>query len=285
MALQTQNKNMLAMIGEQVDQISTAEPISNQEKYLKKIIQILGNTQKKLDATQLCQVKEFMSSQKRSKSRSCRHETKKSIEERVAIRMKDVKRPRSPFILFSMCRRYALHKTNPTAPCTQISAMLGEEWRHYLPHQKQTFVQMSTDEQEAYARIKAHIQAEEANRSHRGVAHVLSDEKMLENVNAHRASVGKPALEAVEIEESPATPVRLPNEIVRQFGRESIHNGKRVIAYHEFCNDERENIKAEFPDMNAKDVTRELGRRWREVGYGSDSDCSYTEIDDMGGAS
>ena len=32
-----------------------------------------------------------------------------------------------------------------------------------------------------------------------------------------------------------------------------------------FCQDEREKIKTELPDLNAKEVTSELGRRWKQL--------------------
>jgi hypothetical protein len=36
-------------------------------------------------------------------------------------------------------------------------------------------------------------------------------------------------------------------------------------TYNLFCTDERRVIKTEFPDMNASDVRKELGRRWKNI--------------------
>jgi len=36
-------------------------------------------------------------------------------------------------------------------------------------------------------------------------------------------------------------------------------------TYNLFCTDERRVIKSEFPDMNASDVRKELGKRWKAV--------------------
>jgi len=41
---------------------------------------------------------------------------------------------------------------------------------------------------------------------------------------------------------------------------------KRALSsYMYFCQDSRDSVKAENPDMNGKEVTSELGRRWKEL--------------------
>lgn len=39
----------------------------------------------------------------------------------------------------------------------------------------------------------------------------------------------------------------------------------RPSTYNLFCTDERRIIKQEFPDMNASDVRKELGKRWKAI--------------------
>lgn len=60
------------------------------------------------------------------------------------------------------------------------------------------------------------------------------------------------------------------------------HPPKRIVSkYLYFCDDERHKIKAAHPEgINIKDVTRELGKRWREFLNDPDPDRmkKYTEL-------
>lgn len=57
---------------------------------------------------------------------------------------------------------------------------------------------------------------------------------------------------------------------------------KRIVSkYLYFCDDERPKIKAEHPEgINIKDVTRELGKRWRAFQANPDAErmARYTEL-------
>lgn len=62
---------------------------------------------------------------------------------------------------------------------------------------------------------------------------------------------------------------------------DSCHPKRIVSKYLYFCDDERSKIKAEHPEgINIKDVTRELGKRWREFLNNPDLERmnKYTEL-------
>lgn len=61
----------------------------------------------------------------------------------------------------------------------------------------------------------------------------------------------------------------------------SVKTPKRVVSkYLYFCNDERPKIQKEHPTLDIRDITCELGKRWREFKANPDTDrmAIYTEM-------
>lgn len=72
------------------------------------------------------------------------------------------------------------------------------------------------------------------------------------------------------------------NKLKSALRKNDSRHPKRIVSkYLYFCDDERPKIKAEHPEgINIKDVTRELGKRWREFLNNPDSERmdKYTEL-------
>jgi hypothetical protein len=72
------------------------------------------------------------------------------------------------------------------------------------------------------------------------------------------------------------------NKLKSALRKADSHPPKRIVSkYLYFCDDERPKIKAEHSEkINIKDVTRELGKRWREFLNNPDPErmTKYTEL-------
>ena len=139
---------------------------------------------------------------------------------------KDPNKPKwcNAYMHFTMDQRSTVKEENPDMSNTEVTKELGRMWREDMSTEDKEPYQTASDEQKA-----------------------VYDEAM--------ATYTPPASDG-EPEESPKKG--------RKKKRAEGEPKKSLNAYMHFTMDQRSTVKEENPDMSNTDVTKELGRMWRE---------------------
>lgn len=136
------------------------------------------------------------------------------------------KKPLSSYFLFVKKMTATVKDTNPAIQPKDVAKTLGSMWKAMSDEEKLPYTQQATADRERYQAENASIVDSNADDEDSG--------KTKKNKKAKK-------------EKDPNAPVR------------------PLSAYILFCNAKRAEIRAAHPNMDAKDVTREMGKMWREL--------------------
>ena len=145
------------------------------------------------------------------------------------------KRPKSAFLFFAEKKRAEIREEQPDLKMTEVSKVIGERWKEVTPESKAKYVKKAEKDKERYQ--------EELNDYVRP-----SDEVLLEQKGNQKKKRGKTS--SVDKKKRAKKPEGAPK------GAKS--------AYMFFCAAKRDEVKEAFPDYKMTEVSKELGRMWKE---------------------
>jgi hypothetical protein len=144
------------------------------------------------------------------------------------------KKPLSSYFLFVKKMTATVKDKNPEIQPKDVAKTLGGMWKAMSDDEKLPYTQQAAADRELYKKEASVVNTSDVNSN--------SDDKNDENESGKK-STGK----KVKKEKDPNVPKR------------------PLSAYILFCNAKRSEIRSAHPDMDAKDVTREMGKMWREL--------------------
>ena len=144
-------------------------------------------------------------------------------------RAKKTKKPKKPraktaYLFFCSERRPIVKRENPTFKPTEVTKELGRVWKTLTTEQKKPYTKLAADAKEALVAQKALASKEDSPPTE------TVDQK--EDASKEKKPVQKPK--------------RPPS------------------LYILFCKDKRKDVSQANPDLSPKEITKELGRMWRE---------------------
>ena len=134
------------------------------------------------------------------------------------------KRPKNSYMFYCEKMRQTLKEENPDMNMIEITKLIGVEWKKLSDEQKNEFQDKASTDKKRY---------EEQNKSYIRP----SDDELVEKKASKKRTAKKKKADGPK---------------------------KPMSAYIYFCMEKRNEIKDESPDMSAVEITRELGRLWRE---------------------
>jgi hypothetical protein len=134
------------------------------------------------------------------------------------------KRPKNSYMFYCEKMRQTLKEENPDMNMIEITKLIGVEWKKLSDEEKNEFQDKASTDKKRY---------EEQNKSYIRP----SDDELVEKKASKKRTVKKKKADGPK---------------------------KPMSAYIYFCMEKRNEIKDESPDMSAVEVTRELGRLWKE---------------------
>ena len=160
---------------------------------------------------------------------------KEKKEKKVAKKAEGPKKPLTSYFLFVKEKTASVKETHPDMASKDVAKTLGGMWKSLSDAEKLPYTEKA-------AADRARYQAEKE-------ANPVSDESASESENesGDEDNKGKKAKKEKKEKKDPNAPKR------------------PLSSYILFCNDTRGKIRAEHPDMGATDVTRQLGKMWREL--------------------
>ena len=145
------------------------------------------------------------------------------------------KRPKSAYMFFSEKKRAEIREEQPDLKMTEISKVIGERWKEVSPESKAKYVKKAEKDKERYQEeLKDYVRP--------------SDEVLLEQKGNQKKKRGKPS--SGDKKKRAKKPEGAPK------GAKS--------AYMFFCAAKRDEVKEAFPEYKMTEVSKELGRMWKE---------------------
>ena len=145
------------------------------------------------------------------------------------------KRPKSAYMFFAEKKRPEIREEQPDLKMTEISKVIGERWKEVTPESKAKYAKKAEKDKERYQEeLKDYVRP--------------SDEVLLEQKGNQKKKRGKPS--SVDKKKRAKKPEGAPK------GAKS--------AYMFFCAAKRDEVKEAFPDYKMTEVSKELGRMWKE---------------------
>ena len=144
------------------------------------------------------------------------------------------KRPKSAYMFFAEKKRAEIREEQPDLKMTEVSKVIGERWKEVTPESKAKYAKKAEKDKERYQ--------EELNDYVRP-----SDEVLLEQKGNQKKKRGKSSSDKKKRTKKP----------------EGAPKGAKS-AYMFFCAAKRDEVKESFPDFKMTEVSKELGRMWKE---------------------
>jgi len=177
-------------------------------------------------------ISEAMPKTTAKKSRSSSSPKEKKLKDENAP-----KRPKTAYLYFSEKVRPEIREENPELKMTEISKIIGEQWKQASPQSKLEYTKKADKDKARYK--------EEMEEYVRPSDEVLVDQK----VNQKKTRGRKPS----SGEEKKA----------RKKKPDGAPKGAKS-SYMYFCAAKRAEVKESFPDYKMTEISKELGRMWRE---------------------
>jgi hypothetical protein len=166
----------------------------------------------------------------------------------VKVREKKVKdenapkRPKNAYMFYCEKTRQSLKEENPDMNMIEITKLIGVNWKKLSEEEKNEFQEKASVDKKRY---------EEENKSYiKPIDDEPSDDKPIDDDLVEKNDKKKGSKKGATKKGAKKKKVDGPK--------------KPMSAYIYFCMEKRKDIKEESPDMSAVEVTRELGRLWRE---------------------
>lgn len=177
--------------------------------------------------------------------------------------IKPVKRGKSAYMFFCAAERESVIADHPDLGNKDIMRKLGERWTALKADSASAdllsqYQDQAKEDQERYQREKAlappaekkpkktkKAKKEEVDSDSEAEVKVV---KKTAKATVAKASAAKSSGKAVKFVEASAEPAV-----------------KKVNGYIVFSKEQRANVKAEFPDLPAAEISKELGRRWKAL--------------------
>jgi len=145
------------------------------------------------------------------------------------------KRPKTSYMFFAEKKRLEIREEQPDLKMTEVSKVIGERWKEVTPESKAKYVKKADKDKERYQEeLKDYVRP--------------SDEVLLEQKGNQKKKRGKPS--SADKKKRAKKPEGAPK------GAKS--------AYMFFCAAKRDEVKESFPDYKMTEVSKELGRMWKE---------------------
>ncbi|KAL0234067.1 hypothetical protein PCE1_001105 [Barthelona sp. PCE] len=138
-----------------------------------------------------------------------------------------IKRPRSAYLYFCQERRPILREENPDLKMTDISKLLGADWRKLDDTQKIPFNELAAQDKVRYNEEKE--------------AYMVSHPEEVEEVEKPKKKRG------AKKKKDPNAPKR------------------PISAYLRFASEIRPAVKEENPSLTFGEITKEVSKRWNEL--------------------
>lgn len=167
-----------------------------------------------------------------AKEKTIKEKKEKVVKEKKAKNPNAPKKPLSSYFLFVKKMTATVKDKNPQIQPKDVAKTLGSMWKEMSDEDKLPYTQQAAADRELYK--TQNVSDAESN---------SGDEN--EN-NENNEKTGKNEKKQKK-EKDPNAPKR------------------PLSAYILFCNAKRSEIRSAHPDMDAKDVTREMGKMWREL--------------------
>jgi len=160
--------------------------------------------------------------------------SRKTSEEKKLKDPNAPKRPKSSYLFFCEEKRSKVKEANPDMKATEVTKELGRMWRE----------EVSEKEKKKYEK-KAETAREEYKEAMSEYVRPSDEEleKLTKKKKTRSTSGEKKGEKKKRDPEAPKRP---------------------TTAYLYFCKEMREKVKEDNEDMDSKEITRELGRMWRE---------------------
>ena len=139
------------------------------------------------------------------------------------------KRALTAYFIFMKDKRSEIVKANPDSKITQISTLLGNEWKALSDKEKKKYKDLAVKAKEQYAK-----DLQDYTEKH-GEPEVKA---------TRRTKRGKKAAEKANEEGKPKRP---------------------LTAFFLFLGERRKTIKEENPDLANKDIVKKMGKEWNEM--------------------
>jgi hypothetical protein len=157
------------------------------------------------------------------------------------------KRPKSGYLFFAEKKRPEIKEENPDLKMTEISKVIGERWKEASPESKAKYAKKAEKDKERYKQ-----EMEEYVRP--------SDEVLLDQ-KANKKRVSKQSS---------------GDKKQRKKKEEGAPKGAKS-AYMFFCLAKRAEVKDDHPEFSTGEVTKELGRMWKEDFTAEDQREQYAQ--------
>jgi len=179
--------------------------------------------------------------------------------------MGELEKPRercTPYAFFLNVCREQWNKQNPEeiVDFNTISNICWPKWNSMSDFQKKRFVKLAESDEQRYTRaMEKYNEAKKVRDEERRAEKKEKKQKINEEKKAERIKLNeeKKAEKRKLIEEKKAAKLKKKKD------PNAPKNARN--AYMFFCNELREKLKSESPDMPITEVGKEAGRRWKEM--------------------
>jgi hypothetical protein len=161
------------------------------------------------------------------------------------------KRPKSAYMFFAEKKRPEIREEQPELKMTEVSKVIGERWKEASPESKAKYSKKADKDKERYhEEMKSYVRPSDE---------VLMEQKV--NQKKRRKSSGEEKVKKSGDKKSGD----------KKSGDKPQGPRGAKSAYMFFCADKRNEVKEAFPDYKMVEVSKELGRMWKED-YSTDVD-------------
>lgn len=178
------------------------------------------------------------------KASSKRPKEKKSPKPKKARKAKDKNAPKkalSAFMFFCNSERSKIRAEQPSLSITEVSKILGERWKELSSDDKKPFEEQAKEDKERYSEEMKNYVPPDAGSGDEGGGSDDDD---------------GPSTKKAKKESSTKKPRKV---------KDKNEPKKNVTSFVFFGNDMRAKVRSENPGMSMTEVTKELGRRWKEL--------------------
>lgn len=136
------------------------------------------------------------------------------------------KKPKSSYLFYCIEQRSIVQRKNPELSSTNVTTKMAEEWNKLSDKKKAPYIEKAEEDKERY--------------------------------KSEMSSYTPPEKDAEE-----PLKEKKPRKVAEKKKREGPK--KPLSSYMFYCIDQRSKVKEDSPDLDSKEITRELGRLWNEM--------------------
>ena len=166
------------------------------------------------------------------------------VTEKKKAKHKGPKRARTSYIFFCTEHRPLIKEENPDMNTKEITSQLGVQWKALSDKEKKTYVKLAEKDKARYEKEKSEWVDVDVDKEDLEEKKVPSSKKSKGKKKGKKSSKKKT-------------------------------NPRKKSGYILFCQEERESLKEDNPDLSNQQITKELGAMWKALS--SEEQAEYNE--------